>query len=273
MSLYVIGDLHGCLAPLENLLRKIHFSTKSDRLWFVGDLINRGPNSLEVLLYLNELHQKGLATIVLGNHDLHLIRCTDPALNIKVPNSFESIFKSSNSEKLIDWLRKQPLLHQENQYILTHAGLSPQWRLSDAIFLANKLQEKMSSKHYLNHLRRLWQDEPTNWKPSLSKQQQLTHGLNAFTRIRYVSEKGHLVLQGSDAKLSPDKAPKSYIPWFKHPKIKKQLHGYTILFGHWSTLGVMETKHAICLDSGCAWGGSLTALRLEDRARFQVPNS
>ncbi len=243
MATYVIGDVQGCFITLERLLVRIDFDPSHDRLWFVGDLVNRGPSSLDVLRFIRELDDR--AVVVLGNHDLHLIARSRGTRERKPRDTFDDVLEAPDRDALIEWLLNRPLLHREGDHVMVHAGLLPQWSLEEAEALARKAEKKLRDDRLDKSLR---------------------IAVDAFTRLRTCTESGEMCL---DFAGPPEQAPAGCRPWFELAEIPGAT---TIFFGHWASLGLHLGTNAIGLDTGCVWGGALTALRLEDRKLVQEPS-
>jgi len=267
MATYVIGDLQGCYEPLQRLLEKVQFDPANDQLWCPGDLVNRGGKSLETLRLLESLGDR--FTMTLGNHDLYLLR-----EGWKFPEGGSSnkemdiILHAHDREHLLSWLRKQPLAHwsAEHQVLMVHAGVIPQWTVEQTMACAAEVEQVLRSEKsgkFFSKMNRYpvrrWRDERTGWKRRLLIS-------NILTRIRFCDSNGKIL---SSASGPPGSQPLPYKPWFKHkPRLTRDV---MVVFGHWAALGLYMKKRVICLDSGCVWGGRLSALRLEDRQLFQVP--
>jgi len=265
MALYAIGDVQGCDAELDTLLKSVGFSEDRDRLWFVGDLVNRGPASLEVLRRVRALGEA--ATVTLGNHDLHLLAVAYGSGRIKSGDTIADILAAPDRDQLLEWLLHRPLLAEERalNLCLLHAGLSPQWDLATARACARELEQALRLDP-AKLFKQMYGDRPDRWDESLTGAERLRYIVNCFTRLRYVGPDGRLELQ---AKGAPKKAQRaSLIPWFEAPGARWR--GARIVFGHWSTLGYFENEDVIGLDTGCVWGGSLTALRLDRPASAPV---
>ncbi|MEM7540302.1 MAG: symmetrical bis(5'-nucleosyl)-tetraphosphatase [Pseudomonadota bacterium] len=273
MASYVIGDIQGCLVELEALLRRIDFSPRQDQLYFVGDLVNRGPNSLEVLRLVVELGDS--ARTVLGNHDLHLLACAHtPNRRSKPKDTFEDILNAADADRLLHWVRQQPLLLDLGaaRGWVVHAGLYPGWDLNEAQSLAREVEGKLRSADFTRVLSQMYGDKPATWSHQLQDAERWRFVLNVLTRIRFCNPDGSLNLAekgaaaGADAKL---------IPWYAVAN-RKSVH-HAIYFGHWSTLRVEERHAAVHnvypLDTGAVWGGALTAICVETGERTSVPAS
>ncbi len=258
MPLYAIGDIQGCDTELAALLDQINFSADRDRVWFVGDLINRGPESLQTLRRIRSLGDA--ATVTLGNHDLHLLAVAHGCAKLRSDDTLDDVLAAPDRDSLLDWLIKRPLLHQDPDLnlCLLHAGLAPQWDLSTAGACAREFERSLRQDP-MRLFERLYGDEPDRWDEHLSGAERLRFIANCFTRLRYVDAEGRLALR---VKGSPEKAQrKSLIPWFEAADARWR--GSRIVFGHWSTLGFFTNSDVIGLDTGCVWGGCLTALRLD----------
>ena len=257
MATYVIGDIQGCFITLQRLLDRLDFQHDSDRLWLVGDLVNRGPDSLSVLRWAKELEEDGGAVAVLGNHDLHLIAVAEGLRSARRGDTLEAILGAPDFDALREWLASRPLLHREDNHVLVHAGLLPGWSLEEAERLANEVGLAMRDRETRVPLLEAFYGRRKGGK-------KLRDILDTFTRVRTVSESGELC---HDFSGPPSQAPEGCRPWFELGTWKE-----TVVFGHWATLGLHVTEHLIGVDSGCVWGGSLSAVRLEDRAVFQEPS-
>lgn len=258
MAVYAIGDVQGCDRELGELLHKLKFSPDRDRVWFVGDLVNRGPQSLQVLRRVRALG--AAASVVLGNHDLHLLAVADGAAKARRSDTLAAVLGAPDRETLLDWLISQPLLHvdAELKMAMVHAGLVPEWDLATASACARELENSLR-RHARTLFATLYGDQPDRWDPALKGAERLRFITNCFTRLRCLDAEGRLALK---AKQSPKKAAAAgLLPWFdaKQPR----WHGTQIVFGHWSTLGFYRDANVIGLDTGCVWGGTLTALRLD----------
>jgi len=258
VALYAIGDIQGCDAELGTLLATLNFSPHRDRLWFVGDLVNRGPASLEVLRRVRALGDA--ATVTLGNHDLHLLAVAFGCSRLKSDDTLTPILQAPDRDALLQWLLERPLLAEDPalNLCLVHGGFSPQWDLPVARACARELEQALRSQPE-KLFKHMYGDKPDRWDEALEGSERLRYIVNCFTRLRYVDEHGRLELH---AKGSPRKAERAtLIPWFEAPGARWR--GTRIVFGHWSTLGFFRNADVIGLDTGCVWGGSLTALRLD----------
>ncbi len=262
MATYAIGDLQGCFRPFMTLLEEIEFDAERDRLWIVGDLVNRGPASLEVLrwCYVNRDH----IVTVLGNHDLHLLARAVGAAPRKGRDTLDDILDAEDSEVLLDWLRERPLLHQDNQWLMVHAGLHPSWSIEDSHRHARELEEQIRSG-YRHVMEELMKKGPSSVGPDASPAERRQFALGVMTRMRMCHEDGSVDYAFKGAVTA---APEGLRPWFEFPN--RRAEDVTVVFGHWAALGLHVGKNVIGLDSGCVWGNALTAIRLEDRAVFKV---
>lgn len=267
MSTYAIGDIQGCYAELMELLDVIDFDPAADQLWFAGDLVNRGPDSLRVLRFVSQLEN---AVVVLGNHDFHLLTLT--LANNPPEETFEhtmgAILEADDKEQLLEWLSQQPLIHYDASLncVISHAGIAPSWDIETALACSREVQTILQSARCAEFLDGLFGDLPDAWDPSLTGWDRLRYIINAFTRMRFVNPQGRLILEvkGKPGQVAPD-----HIPWFEFDSLV--LPTTTILFGHWAALeGKTSHPNAIALDTGCVWGEQLSALRLEDKQLFQV---
>jgi len=264
MATYVIGDIQGCHATLMRLVQRIRFDPRADRLWFVGDLVNRGPQSLEVLRWVRNLGEA--ATAVLGNHDLHLLALADGLREASPQDTLQQVLDAPDRDELIHWLRHRSLLHREPPYLLVHAGLVPSWTEEQAEQLARILESALRGGAAAELLRRFETGHPVAWSDDLQPAEKLRVSLAALTRLRTCTSDGRLCLEHAGP---PTAAPAGCHPWFSLPG--RRSINTVVLFGHWSTLGLLQTPQAIGLDTGCVWGGVLSAIRLEDRQLFQEP--
>ena len=259
MALYAIGDIQGCDTELGALLEAIGFSADRDRLLFVGDLVNRGPESLQALRRIRAMGDA--ATVVLGNHDLHLLAVALGISQVRSGDTLDEVLAAPDRKPLLEWLLHRPLLHEERarNLALVHAGLPPQWDMPAARACAREVERALKDDP-AQLFQKMYGDEPTRWDDALAGAERLRFIVNSFTRLRYVDADGRLVLRAKGAPNKPQ--TKQLIPWFEAPGAR--WHGPRVVFGHWSTLGFLDTSAVVSLDTGCVWGGSLTALRLDD---------
>ncbi len=267
MSIYAIGDIQGCFDDLLRLLDLIKFDEKSDQLWFAGDLVNRGPKSLETLRFVKSLG--GSAQTVLGNHDLHLLAT---AYKQRIPHkkdSLSDVLDASDRDELIYWLRHQPLFHYNDNFCLLHAGLPPQWDFSQTKKMAKKAEKVLQSPDYMSFFKVMYGDKPNKWSSDLIGMDRIRFIVNCFTRMRYCEANGRLDFNYTSA---VGTQPKHLMPWFVVPKRKST--EMKIIFGHWSTLGYYQEHNIHAIDTGCLWGGQLTAIKLGKKIeRFSVDSS
>ena len=259
MATYAIGDVQGCFDELKALLAQLGLGA-ADRLWFVGDLVNRGPKSLEVLRFVRELGERAIT--VLGNHDLHLVTQHEGYERPRKDDTFGDLMAAPDRGELIDWLRTRPMMHAGSDYAMVHAGLLPQWSIPKALALAREVEAALAAPNYREFLGHMYGSKPDRWDDALQGWDRLRVIVNAMTRMRFCAADGQMEFHAKGA--TP---PPGYRPWFElRPKDEA-----TLVFGHWSALGLKLGERLAALDSGCVWGGKLTALRLEDRRLFQVP--
>ncbi|MFL0810529.1 MAG: symmetrical bis(5'-nucleosyl)-tetraphosphatase [Agarilytica sp.] len=265
MATYAVGDVQGCISQLQHLLRTVGFAPQNDCLWLVGDLVNRGPDSLDTLRFIKNLPNK---QVILGNHDLHLLAL---AKGVRKPNkkdTLNAIFQAEDCSELLDWLQQQPLMHHDEKlgYSMVHAGIPPQWTLAQAQRYAKEVETILCSEKSSEFFNAMYGNLPDLWNENLEGTERLRLITNYFTRMRFCSAEGQLELA---TKTGPDDRPAGFAPWFSH--VNHQCANDKILFGHWASLqGVSNNDNFIALDSGCVWGGSLTAFRLEDATRTSV---
>lgn len=268
MSTYAIGDVQGCFEELQALLKKLNFSTDKDRLLFCGDLVNRGPRSLDVLRFVRALGDAAVTT--LGNHDLHLLALAEGAKPGR-RDTLDEVLAAPDRDDLIDWLSRQLLAYQDRDsgVLMVHAGLPPQWSVGDTLAHATELSAVISHpRKRRQFFAGMYGDQPDRWSPALTGLRRKRFIVNALTRMRYCTAEGKLDLH---AKGAPGTQGADLLPWFAAPNRRSE--GTPIVFGHWSTLGRVRWQEydVYGLDTGCIWGGRLTALRLDDRSLYSVP--
>ena len=264
MATYAIGDIQGCYDPLCRLLEKIKFDQSTDYLWFAGDLINRGPKSLETVRFVKALGSK--AVTVLGNHDIHLLALYYGVRKRKDKDStLFQILDAPDAEELITWLQSNPLVHIDNSYILVHAGVHPHWSLETLQTLKSEVETAVHTARSKKAMSKLYGNTSGSWAEAENSDQRITYTLNCLTRMRYCESDGAPEYKCSD---SPGSQPAHLTPWFEFNN--NALREHTILFGHWAALGYHHSNNVYALDSGCVWGNSLTALRLEDKEVISV---
>ncbi|KPK09355.1 MAG: diadenosine tetraphosphatase [Betaproteobacteria bacterium SG8_39] len=261
MATYAIGDVQGCFDELQALLARLDFDSRHDRLWFVGDLVNRGPQSLEVLRFVRDLGER--AVTVLGNHDFHLLCVFEGHEKPRTGDTLDRVLDAPDARELVDWLRSRPLMHVERNYAMVHAGLLPQWTISMARALAEEVQRALAAPNYGEFLAHLYGGAPDHWDEALTGWDRLRVLVNAMTRMRFCTLEGRMNVRAKGRE-----APAGYLPWFEARPTRAEA---AIVCGHWSTLGLKLTERLAVLDTGCVWGGALSALRLEDRALTQLP--
>ena len=269
-QIFAIGDVQGCAAPLTQLIKKLPPQSK---IICVGDMVNRGPDSLKVLRLLKGLQESGRAECILGNHDLHLLARDAGIRGPKSLDTLDEILLAPDRAELIDWLRHRPiaLYSGENNFntLFVHAGVLPQWDIAQTMELADELQQVLRKKNYVQFLREMYGNTPNRWSNRLKGAERWRVIVNAFTRLRFCDAQGVMEFESKEGL---GDAPKGYLPWFKVPSRKTQ--DARVIFGHWSTLGLVKTKNVIGLDTGCVWGGSLTAMSLGKKPQWvQVPGS
>ena len=259
MSTYVIGDVQGCCSDLQSLLQHIGFRRDQDTLWFTGDIINRGPDSLATLRFVMGLGER--AVTVLGNHDLHCLALSAGYGKQHKEDTLDDIFSAPDADELLHWLRQRPLLYEDGQHpvSLIHAGLPPQWDMPQARACAAEVEQVLRSDDYPQYFANMYGNKPKQWSDSLTGWERLRFITNCFTRLRYLDAAGHPCFK---AKGPPGSQPPGYLPWFQVPGRRSASH--PLIFGHWSTLGLYQGNNVIGLDTGCLWGGALTAIRLSD---------
>ncbi|MBB72827.1 MAG: diadenosine tetraphosphatase [Legionellales bacterium] len=258
MATYAIGDVQGCYRELQNLLETIDFNPDQDTLWFTGDLVNRGPNSLDVLRLVKSLGTSAIT--VLGNHDLHMLAVHYGLEQPRPVDTFGDVLNAPDRLELCEWLRLQPIIHQQQGYVLVHAGIYPFWTLDDAIGYAAELEDVLRGNDYRSFFQHMYGDRPSLWEGSLADWDRLRFIVNSFTRMRFCDDTGTLSLR---EKGPASKAPQGFKPWFLVPD--REAINEKILFGHWAALeGHADVQGVFALDTGCVWGNGLTAIRLGD---------
>ena len=263
MATYAIGDIQGCFASLEALLERCAFDPASDCLWLVGDLVNRGPRSLETLRFVRKLGPAAIT--VLGNHDLYLLMLAEGFGKRGKGDTLNEILTAPDRDELLDWLRQQPLCHVAGGFCLVHAGLLPQWSVAQARRLAGEVEQALRAPNYREFMANMWGSEPAFWRDDLQGWPRLRVIVNAMTRMRFCTPEGVMEFR---TKGELDDVPADYLPWFQVPG--RRSANAVLVTGHWSALGLRIEPNLLALDSGCLWGRQLSAVRLEDRAVFQV---
>lgn len=266
MATYAVGDLQGCLEPLQCLLKQVAFDPAQDRLWLVGDLINRGPQSLETLRFLFSIRESLIC--VLGNHDLHLLAVGQNIERLKKADTLREILEAPDSAELLEWVRQQKLMHYDEQrdIALVHAGIPPQWSLRKALKCAAEVEEALRDDNRFGpYLDGMYGNEPVKWDNDLKGAARLRVITNYFTRMRFCTSDGKLDLKGKEG---IDTAPPGYAPWFAHKERKTK--GLKIIFGHWAALeGQCNEPGLFALDTGCVWGGAMTLMNVDTFERLQ----
>ncbi|WP_019024946.1 MULTISPECIES: symmetrical bis(5'-nucleosyl)-tetraphosphatase [unclassified Thioalkalivibrio] len=267
MALYAVGDLQGCLDPLERLLEQVRFDPATDHLWLVGDLVNRGPDSLGCLRRVRALGDA--ATTVLGNHDLHLLATAEGVRTPGNKDTLRPVLDAPDAAELLEWLAQRPLLHTDPAagWTLVHAGIPPDWDLETAQIEARRVEAELrdpARRHALFEV--MYGDEPTHWDPELAGYDRLRYTINSFTRMRYLMPDGGLEFSGNGP---PEDAPATLTPWFAWPG--RPSRGLSLVFGHWAALGHRRGPDWLSLDSGCVWGREMTIARLDEtRDPYQI---
>ena len=263
-SIWMIGDIQGCCSSLDELLAHPEIAHDANaRFWFAGDIINRGPQSLTTLRRLMALEERSVA--ILGNHDLHLLAI---AAGVRRPGKNDTLLEvldAPDANEIIDWLRQRPLAHFEAGHLMVHAGVLAKWDVSKTLQLAHEVETSLRGNNWQKVLQKMYGDEPDHWKDDHSGGKRFRVIVNALTRMRMCTLKGRMVLA---IKSAPNHRNQGLVPWFDVPD--RATREVTVVFGHWSTLGLVLRSDVICLDTGCVWGGSLTALRLQDRKLVQI---
>ncbi|MGH8268941.1 MAG: symmetrical bis(5'-nucleosyl)-tetraphosphatase [Steroidobacteraceae bacterium] len=266
MSRHAIGDIQGCCDELRTLLTRIGFSADRDRLWLVGDLVNRGPRSLEVLRFVRALGDN--AVVVLGNHDLHLLAVACGSRPVRRSDTLDEILQAPDRDSLLEWLATRPLAHFEAGDLMVHAGVVPQWTVETTLGLAREVEQALRTNPR-NLFEHMYGDEPDHWSEDLAGTDRLRFAINVLTRIRVCTKDGRINLR---LKGKPPVAGSPWLPWFDVQS--RRTRGTRVVFGHWSALGLITRGDIIGLDSGCVWGGALTAVDLDsDRSAGGAPVS
>ena len=261
MAIYAIGDIQGCYDELARLIDKLKFHPDRDELWFVGDLVNRGPSSLDVLRFVYYLRES--STVVLGNHDLHLLALREnPG---RADGQLLKVLEADDADELLDWLRHRPLIHYRADLntLLVHAGLDPAWDPLKAVKMARKVEKKLRGPRYGKFLREMYGNKPDHWAPDMNGTDQLRFIVNCLTRIRFCYPDGTLDFY---QKGPPGKHTKPLIPWFDAPK--RASRSVRVVCGHWSALGLVDKPNLLMIDTGCVWGRRLTAVRIDGPVKF-----
>ncbi len=263
MATYAVGDIQGCYHELEQMLKLVQFDNEKDRLWLVGDLVNRGANSLSVLRLVKSMGDTAIT--VLGNHDLHLLAVAAGVAELHHSDTLDEILAAPDRDELLTWLRQQRMLHVQDNFVLLHAGLLPGWTVQQAQSVAHEVEQALRGADYIPFLEKMYGNTPDHWDDALTGYNRLRVITNALTRMRICTVQGEMQFK---FKCEAGDVPEGYLPWFDVPQ--RASAEATVVFGHWSALGLLVKPNVIALDTGCLWGGNLTAIRLEDRKLFQV---
>jgi bis(5'-nucleosyl)-tetraphosphatase (symmetrical) len=263
MATYAIGDIQGCFTALQRLLDAIRFDESDDQLWFVGDLVNRGPDSLATLRFVQALGEA--AVTVLGNHDLHLLAVAEGLQKLRKDDSLQDVLDAPDRDELLGWLRQQRFMHVDQGYAMVHAGLLPAWTIEQALALAREVETGLQSDLWRDLLTHMYGNHPSRWMDSLTGYDRLRVIINAMTRMRVCTVDGEMEFAH---KGRPGDMPSGFLPWFE--VATRMSRGTPVIFGPWSALGLRLANDVIGLDTGCLWGRRLTAMRLDDRRIVQV---
>ena len=260
MAVYAVGDIQGCLSPLKRLLDKAQFDPNQDQIWFVGDLVNRGPDSLQTLRYVRALGSA--AKVVLGNHDLHLLALAEGVKQLRRHPTLTPILSAADRDELLAWLRQQPLIHRDPQQhaVMVHAGIYPSWSIKQARAYAKEVEAVLQGDDYRKLLTKMYGHKPLRWNPKLKSWDRYRFIINACTRMRYLKPKMKLDFSCS---LPPGRQSRRLTPWYSVPTMPRK--NWRIVYGHWSSAGHWFDGNHIALDSGCVWGEQLTLARIDQR--------
>ncbi len=263
METFAIGDVQGCADELQHLLARIDTMSPGARIVFVGDLVNRGPASLQTLRWVKAMGPR--ARTVLGNHDLHLLAAAHGVRAPAPSDTIDDILTAPDRDELLDWLRHQPLALMADGWLVVHAGVLPNWHATQVLALAAEVETRLQSANWIDFLHAMYGNQPARWSDSLQGNERLRCIVNALTRLRFCSAEGEMEFA---TKEGPGAPPAGFLPWFDVPG--RLTADVPVLFGHWSTLGILRRENLFGLDSGCVWGGKLSALRLSDSVLVQV---
>lgn len=263
MATYAVGDIQGCFHELEKMLALVEFDSKYDKLWLVGDLVNRGADSLSVLRLIKSMGDAAIT--VLGNHDLHLLAVAAGVADLHHSDTLDEILAAPDRGEILTWLRNQRMIHVQDNCVLLHAGLLPEWSVPQAQQLACEVEQALRGADYVTFLQKMYGNTPHQWDDSLTGYARLRVITNTLTRMRICTEQGEMQFT---FKGEVGDVPDGYLPWFDVPH--RASAGAVVVFGHWSALGLITKSNLIALDTGCLWGGALTAIRLDDRRLYQV---
>ena len=262
MAIYAIGDIQGCYSAFRRLLDQCRFEPARDRLWLVGDLVNRGPHSLAVLRFVKRLGAR--AVTLLGNHDLHLLLVAAGHARPRREDTLAAILRAPDRDELLDWLRRRQMMHVDAGYAMVHAGLLPQWSIAQALKLAREVEAALQGDDYDEFLRQMYGNKPERWRDDLAGIERLRVITNVLTRLRNCTVDGRMEFEYTG---KPVSLPRGFMPWFSVPR--RCSRGTPVIFGHWAALGLYTESNVFALDTGCVWGGALSALRLADRQLYQ----
>ena len=263
MATYAIGDVQGCYDQLMRLLERADYDERRDLLWFVGDLVNRGQQSAQVVRFAKRLGARQVT--VLGNHDLALLVIAGGFKKPHRGDTYDELLAAPDRDELVDWLRHQKMMHAGGGHAMVHAGLLPQWSLPQALALAREVETALQGPDYREFLKHMYGNEPARWHDGLAGYDRLRVIVNAMSRMRLITPDGAMEFSH---KTGPAGLPAGYLPWYDAPS--RASRGERIYFGHWAALGLMQREDVVCLDTGCVWGRALTAIRLEDGRLFQL---
>jgi len=263
MATYAVGDIQGCYHELEQMLELIRFDKKNDQLWLVGDLVNRGAGSLAVLRLIKSMGESAIT--VLGNHDLHLLAVAAGVAALHHSDTLDEILAAPDRDELLTWLRHQRMLHVQDRHVLLHAGLMPSWSVQQAQSLAHEVEQHLRGEDYAVFLKKMYGNTPNRWNDSLAGFDRLRAITNALTRMRICTVAGEVEFK---FKGELRDVPEGFLPWYEVPQ--RNSADTTVVFGHWSALGLIVKPNVIALDTGCLWGSALSAICLQDRKVFQV---
>jgi len=263
MATYAIGDVQGGYSHLRRLLDACAFDPSRDRLWLVGDLVNRGTESAAVLRFVKSLGSRAVA--VLGNHDLHLLAVASGAKKRRASDTLRDVLDAPDRDELLHWLRRRSMIHSDGHYLMVHAGLLPQWSAEQAIALAREVETVLRGRNWRSFFSAMYGNQPDSWDNDLEGADRLRVIVNAMTRLRVATPEGAMDFSYSG---NLEHTPAGLVPWFDLPD--RGTEGITVVCGHWAALGLRLRDDLIAVDTGCLWGGRLTAVRLDDRKVFQV---
>lgn len=263
-SIWMIGDVQGCCTPLQQLLSHPDIASDPEaRFWFAGDLVNRGPDSLGTLRRIMALEDRAVS--ILGNHDLHLLAAAAGVRKPSKSDTLNDILNAPDAADIIDWLRYRPLAHFAHNHLMVHAGVMAKWDVAKTLSLAAEVEAALRAPNWQKSLQKMYGNEPVIWKEDHKGSKRLRIIINALTRMRLCTPGGQMEFA---TKVAPGAWPAGLVPWFEVPN--RATRDVTIVFGHWSTLGLLVRPNLICLDTGCVWGGALSAMRLQDRRLVQI---